>query len=376
MGAVERVLVVGGGIAGLTLAAALHQQGITAELVERASGWQAVGAGLAVQPNAMRVLKTLGLDAAVIAAGSIIQRWVFADEAGRVLTDIDLATVWGDVGPFVGIARARLQDVLVQGAAGVPYRLGTSLTALVQHAGHVAVRFTDGTSDTYDLVVGADGIHSTVRTLAFGDGMAPTFAGQLVWRSLAPIAVPGPPSVQFWLGDGCFFGLCTVGAGATYGFGNVTHQRAYDPVEGRLARLRERFAGFGGTVQAFLTSLEHDAQVHCSPIEWVDQSEWRVGRILLIGDAAHATSPMMGQGGCLAMEDAWVLADVLRSEQDLDAALAAYAQRRAGRVAWVQAQSRAVADSFQFPAQARNAVLRDRGAAMFHDRYAPLKDEL
>jgi 2-polyprenyl-6-methoxyphenol hydroxylase-like FAD-dependent oxidoreductase len=172
------------------------------------------------------------------------------------------------VGPCVGIARARLEQVLLRGASGVPYRLATSITSLAEYDRSVSVWFTDGSTRDYDLVVGADGIHSVVRDLAFG-AAAPNFAGQMAWRSLAPIE--SPPNVQFFLGAGCFFGLCAVGGGYTYGFGNFTETRQPDPVNGRLQRLRSRFAAFGPSVRNYLDHVESDEQVHCSPIEWIEQ---------------------------------------------------------------------------------------------------------
>jgi 2-polyprenyl-6-methoxyphenol hydroxylase-like FAD-dependent oxidoreductase len=137
---------------------------------------------------------------------------------------------------------------------------------------------------------------------------------------IAPIRPRGMTALQFLLGDGCFFGLCPVGDGRTYGFGYVMQPRVRDPLQGRLARLRDRFAAFGALVQEYLAALEHDEQVHCSTMEWVDVEEWYVGRVVLIGDAAHASSPLMGQGGCMAMEDAWVLAEELRRAETLEGA--------------------------------------------------------
>jgi 2-polyprenyl-6-methoxyphenol hydroxylase-like FAD-dependent oxidoreductase len=377
MSDIGNVLIVGGGIAGLTLAAALRRYGFSAEVVERGAEWHGAGAGLSVQPNGLRVLGQLDLDAAVIEAGRVIGRWVFADQNGTVLCDIDLDSVWGTVGPCVGISRARLQEVLVAGARSVPCRLGTSITAISAGSAlerHVPVRFTDGRTGDYDLVVGADGIRSVVRELAFGK-LEPAFAGQISWRSVAPISLPGPPSIQFWLGDRCFFGLCPVGDGHTYGFANVTQARQFDPLKGRLERLRKRFSHFGATVQDYLACLDDDEQIHCSAIEWVEQARWHTGRAVLIGDAAHASSPMMGQGGSLAMEDALVLAELVRDAQTVEQALASYARRRAPRVHWVQQQSLAVAESFNMPTQARNDILRGRGEAMFRNRYAPLAEQ-
>jgi 2-polyprenyl-6-methoxyphenol hydroxylase-like FAD-dependent oxidoreductase len=371
MGCVERVLIVGGGIAGLTLATALHARGIHAELIERECEWQALGAGLSVQPNGLRVLADYGLDKPVVAGGMPVERWVFADQFGDTLCEIDLREVWGDVGPFVGTARSALQDALVTGARNVSCRLGTSVSAIRQSSDRVQVDLTDGSSAEYDLVVGADGIRSRVRDLTLAK-MQPSFAGQISWRSIAPIALPGRPSVQFWLGDRCFFGLCSIAEGQTYGFGYVSRAEARDPVEGRLDRLRSRFSDFGSTVQRYLEALEDDQQIHCSTIEWIKAKTWHKGRVALIGDAAHASSPMMGQGGSLAMEDAHVLAELLHVETNIDDALATYTARRRPRVHWVQEQSRNVADSFNLDPAIRNEVLRDRGETLFKDRYAPL----
>jgi 2-polyprenyl-6-methoxyphenol hydroxylase-like FAD-dependent oxidoreductase len=371
MANIERILIVGGGIAGLTLAAALHRQGFTAELIERSPSWQAVGAGIAVQPNGMRVLHALGLGAAVERAGAVIRRWDFYDQRGDVLSETDLEVLWGDVGPFIGIERAKLHHVLLGAAAAVPARLGLSVTSLAQAGGCVSVRLSDGSTGIYALVIGADGIASTVRKLALS-AAPPVDAGQMAWRSLAPIQPRGLTKLQFLLGDGCFFGLCPVGNGRTYGFGNVSEPRFHDAVEGRLARLRERFAAFGGPVQEYLAALKADEQIHCSPIEWVEHDQWHAGRVVLIGDAAHASSPMMGQGGCLAMEDAYVLAEILGSAASVESALETFVSRRKARVTWVQQASRAVAESFRAPAAIRNTALRDRGDQMMRGRFAPL----
>ncbi|HEY7127494.1 MAG TPA: FAD-dependent monooxygenase [Ktedonobacterales bacterium] len=372
MAQVEQILIVGGGIAGLTLATALHQQGLRAELLECSPEWQAVGAGIAVQPNGMRVLDTLGLGSAVEEAGTVIRRWDFCDEAGAVLSATDLEALWGNVGPFIGIARSKLQAVLRKGAAAVPTRLGTSIRSLIQDEQRVQVEFSDGSAGDYDLVVGADGIASTVRALALS-AAAPVYAGQVVWRSLAPIRPSGLSRVQFLLGEGCFFGLCPVGEGQTYGFGNVTMPRFHDALRGRLARLRERFSAFGEVVQEYLAALTTDEQVHCSPIAWAEQALWQRGRVVLIGDAAHASSPMMGQGGCLALEDAWVLAVVLREAESVEQALETFVNRRRPRVEWVRQHSLAVAESFALPPALRNATLQERGDQLMYARYAPLK---
>jgi len=366
-----RIVIAGGGIAGLTLATALQQRGLDAELVERNPHWEAVGAGIAVQPNGLRVLRELGLGAAVERAGTVVRRWLFRDQHGEVLCDIDLEALWGEVGPFAGIERARLQEALLSGAAAVPCRLGTWVTSLSPGDRCVSVGFSDGTAGEYDLVVGADGIFSTVRQLALSTA-PPLYSGQMAWRSLAPISPRELNSVEFWLGDGCFFGLCPVGDGRTYGFGNVTTPRLHDPIQGRLHRLRDRFAGFGGWVRDYLACLEGDEQIHCGPIEWLELDRWHIGRVVLVGDAAHANSPMMGQGGSMAMEDALLLAEILRTTAHVEDALDTFVTRRRPRVSWVQQESRTVGEMLRRPPDIRNAALRERGEKAFYERFRPL----
>jgi FAD-dependent urate hydroxylase len=182
----------------------------------------------------------------------------------------------------------------------------------------------------------------------------------------------GLTDLQFLLGDDCFFGLCPVGEGRTYGFGYVTQSRTHDPVQGRLERLRERFAAFGELVQEYLAALERDEQVHCSTMEWVHVEDWHIGGIVLVGDAAHASSPLMGQGGCMAMEDAYVLAEILRSAPTVESALSDYVARRKPRVNWVQQQSIGTAETMRMPSAVRNTALRERGNQMMKSRFGPL----
>jgi 2-polyprenyl-6-methoxyphenol hydroxylase-like FAD-dependent oxidoreductase len=173
---VKRVLIVGGGIAGLSLGRALHRQGFVVEIIEHSSNWRADGGGILVQANGMRMLGAIGLAAAVERAGVCVRRWRFCDQAGHVLCETDLEALWDGVGPCIGIERTRLQEALVAGVAGLPCRLGTSINSLSQSDENVSITFSDGSSDRYDLVVGADGISSTVRALAMGSAVSWRFA--------------------------------------------------------------------------------------------------------------------------------------------------------------------------------------------------------
>jgi 2-polyprenyl-6-methoxyphenol hydroxylase-like FAD-dependent oxidoreductase len=370
---VERILIVGGGIGGLSLATALQRQGFRPELVERSPQWRATGAGIGVLANGMRMLCRLGLDSAVVQGGATLRHWTYCNDRGETLCDTDLEALWGDVGPSVGIERSRLQQVLLSGVATVPARLGIGPTQMIQGVNCVDVAFSDGSRGVYDLVIGADGIHSAVRQLVF-DGPPPRYAGQVVWRSVIPTRPCGLADMTVVMGDGCFFGLVPMGNGHTYGFAGLdAPEPSDDPVEGRLARLRRRFGRLGGPVPEYLAALQCDAQLRYDAIEWVDVERWYTGRVLLIGDAAHASPPQMGQGGCMALEDAVVLSEVLREADTVERTLDAYVVRRRPRTDWVQEQSRAALAAWLLPPVVRNTALCERGAQMMQARFAPLR---
>jgi 2-polyprenyl-6-methoxyphenol hydroxylase-like FAD-dependent oxidoreductase len=376
MANIERILIVGGGIAGLTLARALHRQGFTAELVERSPGWQATGAAIQLHANGLRILDALGLGKEVEQAGTVVRHWLFCDQDGEVLFDLDLEDLWGEVGPCPDIAidRPRLHQILVAGAAAVPCRFGTAVASLSQDEQRVQVGFSDGSSSDYDLVVGADGTYSTVRQLLMGTVQL-GYTGVMIWRSLVPIRPPDPTNFRIMHGGGCFFGITPLGDGPTNVFGAVGMPRTHDPLPGRLARLRKRFAGFGGHVQQCLAALSRDEQVLCNPAEEVKLDHWHRGRVVLIGDAAHAGAPTMAQAGIMAMEDAYVLADRLRSAETVERALGSYESRRKPRATWAQQQSRVIQDSMLMQPAERNPAFRERGNQMMHDSFEALIPE-
>jgi 2-polyprenyl-6-methoxyphenol hydroxylase-like FAD-dependent oxidoreductase len=371
MANIGTILVVGGGVAGLATATALHRHGFTTELIERQQIWHASGAGFLVHANGMRMLRLLDLAAGVENAGAIVRRWHVCDEQGNVLSETDLEALWGDAGPCVGIERAKLQGALLPGVANVRCRVGISVTSLVEDDRCVTIGFSDGSTGRYDLVVGADGINSTIRALTLTTA-APSDLGAMNWRSIIPIRPAGVTSLEMHLGDGCVFGLVPMGAGRTYGFAYVIQPRFRDPPQGRLERLRKRFATFCSRVQEYLGSIERDDQIICSAMEWMEIERWHTGRVVLVGDAAHASSPLMGQGGCMAMEDACVLATELRTAPTLDNALASFVRRRRPRVEWVQRQSMALGESLSMPSVIRNATLRERGNEAMQARFGPL----
>jgi FAD-dependent urate hydroxylase len=362
-----RILIVGAGLAGLALARALRQAGFSPEVIDRAGGWDRGGTGMYLPANGVRALRALGLERAVAARAAPIPRQRLLDHRGRLLAEIDLEELWGDVGPCLALARADLHEVL---RADVPVRLGRTVRTLARLDGPVQVGFGDGTSGEYDLVVGADGLHSTVRRLAV-DQRPPVPVGQQSWRFLAAC----PPQVTTWtvlLDRGASFLLVPLAGGQVYCYAD-TSDHAGGQVDGDPAgRLRARFAGFAAPVPALLDGLDDPARVHAAPIQQVAAERWGRGAVVLVGDAAHGMSPNMAQGAALAFEDALVLAAGLRDAGTLAEALAGFGARRSPRTGWVRAQTHRRDRTRNLPPAVRNLTLRTLGRRIFQRHYRPL----
>ncbi len=356
-----RILVIGAGIAGLATARALGRAGLAPEVVDRAPGPAAGGAGLYLPGNATRALGRLGLDrldAAPIRAQRIL------DHRGRVLTEVDLAPFWAPCGPCVGMPRAALHRAL---SAGVQVGYGLEPTAVEPGPDAVTVRLSDGSRREADLVVGADGIRSGVRALV-GDGRAPRRVGQLSWRFLVELA--GVDAWTVLLGSGTSFLLVPVGAGRVYCYADA--DTAAGPEATAPGRLRELFGGYADPVPAALDRLGDPRAAYVSWIEEAVPPEPTSGRVVLVGDAAHATAPNMAQGAAMAAEDALVLAEELGAGGPVPAAVAAFGARRLTRTAWVRARARRRDRTRGLPAAVRNATLRLAGERLYRADYRPL----
>ena len=359
-----RVLIVGAGIAGLALARALHRCGITAEVVERVAEWHPLGAGIYLPANAVRALDDLGIGPAEAQANPIAHQRLL-DHRGNLLADIDLDRLWDGVGGCVAIHRAELHEALRQATAEVPVRLGTSVTDL-ENGGAPRVSFSDGSNGSYELVVGADGINSTIRRIAMGGPQA-RYVGQASWRFVAD----GFPDIADWtvmLGRGRTFLTVALGGGVVYCYADINTD---DPSGAGRPDWRESFADFADPVPRL---LEQADAVYFAPIEEVAPPVWTAGRVVLIGDAAHATSPNMAQGAAMAVEDALVLAEMLTADQPMDRALAGYEHRRKARVTWVQEQTHRRDRARNLAPMVRNVTLRLAAERLFRSNYGPLRD--
>jgi 2-polyprenyl-6-methoxyphenol hydroxylase-like FAD-dependent oxidoreductase len=339
--AVSKVLIVGGGIGGLSSAIALTSRGIEVDLVEQNPNWDVYGVGIIQPGNAIRALATLGLGEQVIAAGFPFEGSRFHTSDGQMIADLPFKRVAGpEYPPMNGITRPRLHDLLTSTAKelGTEVRLGQTVESLDDTGERVDVTFSDGSSDSYDLVVGADGINSLVRRMIFDPDLTPRYTGQVCWR----YNVPRPPEV-----DRLFM---FVGRDGKAGCVPLAPDLMYillieKPPEGgervpkdRLAEvMRERLAEFAGVIGEMRDQhIEENSGVVVRPVESVlAPRPWYRGRIVLIGDAAHATSPHVGQGAAMAIEDAIVLAEEVSADQSLGDALPGFDTRRYERCKFI-----------------------------------------
>jgi len=361
-----RILIVGAGLAGLSLARALAQAGLAPQVIEREAGRGVAGTGIYLPANGVRALRTLGLDEAVAARAAPIPHQRLLDHRGHLLADIDLHRLWGDVGPCLALPRTELHQILRE---GVPVQLGRTIRSLEHREGPVRVGFDDGSSGEFDLVVGADGLRSSIRRLAV-DPRPPVPVGQHSWRFLAAC----PPQVTTWtvmLGPGTSFLTVPVGQGLVYAYADVTADSA--PIGDPIGRLRQDFASFADPIPGLLEQLEDPARVHVAPIEQVAEERWGRGAVLLVGDAAHGMSPNMAQGAALAFEDALVLAACLRDAATVTDAVAAFVARRNRRTGWVRTQTHRRDRTRNLPPVLRNLTLRAFGRRIFQSNYRPLR---
>ncbi|VVM50815.1 FAD-dependent oxidoreductase [Pseudomonas fluorescens] len=331
MSAVNNVLIVGGGIGGLCAAIALRRKGIEVDLIELKSEWTVYGVGIIQQSNVVREMAKLGVLDGYLDAAYAFEDVAIYGPGGQQLARIPGQRLAGPQYPAnVGISRLALHKVLSETALqlGANVRLGLSVEALDDNGTEVDVLFTDGNRGHYDLVVGADGLFSKVRSLVFGDAYTPRFTGQSVWRYNFPRAPQIDHLANYQSADGNA-GLVPLAGNLMYLF-LTSHEPSNPWMEPAdlAAQMRQRLQGFTGLIGELREQITDNSQVVYKPMEVVFVDEpWHRGRVLLIGDAAHATTPHLGQGAGMAIEDAIVLSEELTREQSATASVEQQLQR-------------------------------------------------
>lgn len=340
-----RILIVGGGIGGLTSAIALCRKGYEVEVIERDPDWSVYGVGIIQQGNVVRAMTELGLIDDYINAGFGFDRVQVYIPTGVCVADIPTPRLVEGYPGNVGIGRRALHKVLGDRAkeAGADIRLGITISTLVDDGEGVAVTFSDGSSGIFDLVVGADGLYSQTRGMIFPDAPKPEFTGQSVWRYNFK-RTPDVIGLQAYEGQ-TGIGLVPLSDELMYMY--VTTPEPDNPwyaKEDLASTMRSKIAGVPSpAIQALVGQITEDDEVVYKPLEWMFlEGAWHKGRVVLLGDAVHATTPHLGQGAGMAIEDALVLADELVKADTLDAALTAYRDRRFERCRYIVESSRAI----------------------------------
>ena len=340
-GVSKRVIVLGGGIGGLCTAISLRQTGVDVVVYEQAEVSSQVGAGLTIWANAIKPLRELGLADAVIEAGSKIERGQIRTADGRVLSRSEtgeLERLFGE--PTVAIHRADLHEILLSALPAGTVRLGAKCTGFEQEADGVSVRFAGAPPDRAELVVGADGIHSAVRRQLFPE-VGLRYSGYTAWRGVVATrdeAALGVTS-ESW-GRGSRFGIVRVDKERVYWFATANAPAGISLTAAeRKSFLRQRFRGWHHPVELLLESTPAEEILQNDIYDLKPMGRWGEGRVILLGDAAHPTTPNMGQGACMAIESSLVLARCLSQEGDLPRALRRYETARMSRTAWITDQS-------------------------------------
>lgn len=375
------VLIVGAGIAGCAVAIALASRGVRVRLIEKQAVWRFQSSGIFVYGNGLQAFGELEVMDEMLAAGFPVAdgRNVYLDHRGRHIVDVHYPSPAAGVPPILGIKRADMHRVLATRLAGlgVQAQLDTQLLGLEPQSDGVQAALSDGSSQRFDLVIGADGIRSQVRRWVAGD-VAPRYTGLGVWRSVHARPAELVDKIMM-MGVGKRLGIMPISRDRLYLFGTVAEPAGarYEPARWP-GSMRQRFAEFEGPARRFLDQLDAQAEVIYTAVEEVALPlPWHAGRVLLVGDAAHASTPFMGQGGAMAVQDAVVLGKLLDEGLDVDVLLQRFGVLRYPMCRFVQESSRRVGEAGASEAAGgsagRDRNLREHGQAQVDRFYAELE---
>lgn len=333
-----RAVIVGGGIGGLTTAIALSRKGWEVTVCEAADRVAPVGKGIWVPTNAMMVLERLGLARRIAEAGSELGLIQIRNRAGRLLSSVDLGGIRARFGhTTVSIARDALVRVLEAALPPGSLELGKRLRHVEALPSGVRAVFHDGSDMAGDLLVGADGIRSVTRE-AVEPGVALRYSGQTCYRGIADITLPPTLATTVWevWGGRHRFGFSSIGPGRVYWFAPVTAPAGGNEGGSQAAAaLRGWYAAFPSPIPEILAATPAEDIIRTDLLDFAPISRWHAGNIVLVGDAAHAMTPNLGQGGAQAIEDGYALAEQLGGGLSIGAALDQYERVRMTKARWI-----------------------------------------
>lgn len=360
-----RVIVIGAGIGGLTAAVALRRVGFDTTVYERAGELTDVGAGISLWANALRALDHLGAGDAVRRVAVALEQSELRVDDGRTVVTAFSAADFGrllGVSPVVAMChRAELIGALAGCLPDGVVRCGHECVGVEQTADAATARFANGRTDTADVVVAADGIKSVVRAQLVG-AEPPRYAGYTCWRGVCPRPASLTPGYfGEWWGRGRRFGITTLPGDRVYWFATLNAPAGRRTADEKAA-CGDTFRGWADPVPELIASTPPAAVLRNDIFDRPPNPNWATGRVVLVGDAAHPTTPNLGQGGCMAIEDAVVLARCLKRGPDVPTSLTAFVRERFARTSGVTNESRKFGRLGQWEGAAacwvRNRLLR------------------
>lgn len=354
MSEIKRALVVGAGIAGCSAAIVLAKRGIKVTLIEKQNEWRFQSSGIFVYSNGLQALQRVGVLDDILSAGFAINdgKNIYLDHEGKPIVDVYYPTVSPEIPPILGIKRSEIHRILAARLdhLGVNIRLATTVQQIVPPVETSAedateVVLSDGSMAHYDLILACDGIRSQVRQLVFPE-IKPRSTHFGVWRSVHDR--PADLDKKFMMmGVGKRLGIMPISAEKLYIFGTISEPENpwFDPHDWP-ALMRAKFSEFQGPVRQFLDEVSDKTEALYTVVEEVVAPlPWHRGHVLLMGDAAHASTPFMGQGGAMAIEDAVVLGDLLDTHGHHTDILTLFGQQRQPVCQFVQDASRRVGEA-------------------------------
>jgi len=328
--------ILGGGICGLSTAIALRNIGIRAEVYESAPQFRPLGAGLLLAANAMRSFQKIGIAEKIAARGRLLPRFSIFDDRGKVITAADATAIGQKYGLHnFAIHRADLHEALAAELDPAQLHTGKRATGFSKNGTRTVVQFDDGSAIETDFLLAAEGIHSAIRRQLLPDSK-PRYAGYTCWRAVVDAGEVSQDLASETWGAAGRFGIVPLTGNRIYWFA-VVNAPENDPAmrDLRVADLQRVFGKFHAPISQILAQTRDEDLIWNDIIDLQPLRKFAFDNILLLGDAAHATTPNMGQGACQAIEDAAILADELAKTRDPETAFAAYEKRRLKRTRYI-----------------------------------------
>lgn len=332
---IATALVVGGGIGGMATAISLAERGVAVDLIDLDAEWRVYGAGITITGPTLRAYQRLGLLEEIKQQGAITSKTRLFRYDGTHMLDLDEPVIEEGLPATGGIMRPVLHHIMQKRVRElpIPVRLGLTVDALQNMDDHVNVGFSDGTCGSYDLVVGADSVFSKVRDLAFPHMGQAQPTGQGCWR----ISIRKPPGLEmgeFFLGHANPCGITACAPDMVYMWMLTAHEEreSFMSDDELFDTLKLLLADFGGNAGWIRDNMTRSDWINYRPLAAALQpANWFDGRIVLLGDAVHATTPHLASGAGMAVESGIVLAEELARTDDVSTALRAYQDRRYSR---------------------------------------------